>query len=303
MQILPKKILGFTFLLAGLVLCSLEFWIGLSPAQYQATTRIEVGYDLGYDVNESDNSPDYIKPTLERIQSPVVLSNVWKSLNLKAIGGNDMPKAIKFLHRQMNLQAIPNTTLIDISFLSSDPIEAAGIANAIAKTYSDYRMERWKQLTREVDRVLTEKYQRDEQAFKAKQENLEQLAKQLDLPDPEPSDELLKSNYPSYFETKRQLQNLIDFRKMVAAKIEDDKSTLQIPRILMVEIVDTAKSPKFPVSPNRWLGVALMVIGLFSTVGGFLLFKFSGHGSGCGVRHVAELFEPQARRYNVENGN
>jgi len=80
-----------------------------------------------------------------------------------------MPKAIKFLHRQMNLQAIPNTTLIDISFLSSDPIEAAGVANAIAKTYSDYRMERWKQLTREVDRVLMEKYQRDEQAVKTKQ--------------------------------------------------------------------------------------------------------------------------------------
>ncbi len=186
-----------------------------------------------------------------------------------------MPKAIKFLHRQMNLQAIPNTTLIDISFLSSDPIEAAGVANAIAKTYSDYRMERWKQLTREVDRVLMEKYQRDEQAVKTKQKNLEQLAKQLDLPDPEPSDELLKSNYPSYFEIKRQLQNLIDFRKMVAAKIEDDKSTLQIPRTLMVEIVDTAKPPKLPVSPNRWLGMALMVIGLFSIVGGFLLLKSS----------------------------
>ena len=191
-----------------------------------------------------------------------------------------MPKAIKFLHRQMNLQAIPNTTLIDISFLSGDPIEAAGVANAIAKTYSDYRMERWRHLTREVDRVLTEKYQRDEQAVKAKQKNLEQLAKQLDLPDPEPSDELLKSNFPSYFETKRQLQNLIDFHKMIAAKIEVDKSTLQIPRTLMVEIVDTAKPPKFPASPNRWLGMALMVIGLFSIVGGFLLLKSSRRSSG-----------------------
>jgi len=62
---------------------------------------------------------------------------------------------------------------------------------------------------------------------------------------------------------------------MVAAKIEDDKSTLQIPRTLMVEIVDTAKPPKLPVSPNRWLGMALMVIGLFSIVGGFLLLKSS----------------------------
>jgi len=203
MQIFRIKILRFTLLLGGLALWGTGLWLLLSPAQYQATTRIEVGYDLGYDVNKPDNSPDYFKPTLERIQSPVVLSNVWKSLNLNAAGDNDMPKAIKFLHRQMNLQAIPNTTLIDISFLSSDPIEAAGVANAIAKTYSDYRMERWKQLTREVDRVLMEKYQRDEQAVKTKQKNLEQLAKQLDLPDPEPSDELLKSNYPSYFEIKR----------------------------------------------------------------------------------------------------
>jgi uncharacterized protein involved in exopolysaccharide biosynthesis len=175
----------------------------------------------------------------------------------------------------MDVQVIPNTTLIDINFLSSDPIEAAKVANAVAKTYSDYRMERWKQFTREVDRVLTEKYQRDEQAVKAKQENLEQLSKQLNPPDPEASDKLLKSNYPSYFETRRQLQDLIDFHKVVAAKIEYDKSTLQVPRIPMVEIVDIAKPPKFPVSPNRWLGATLLAIGLFSAVGGFLLLKSS----------------------------
>lgn len=97
MQILRTKILGFMLFLAGLTICGTGLWLLLNPPQYRATVRIEVGYDLGYDATELDGSPDYIRPTLDRIQSPVILNNVWKSLNLNVTGGNDMPKAIKFL--------------------------------------------------------------------------------------------------------------------------------------------------------------------------------------------------------------
>jgi capsular polysaccharide biosynthesis protein len=273
MLTLRTKILGFALLLAGFALCGTGLWLLLSPAQYQATVRIEVGIDVAYDATELNGSRDYIKPTLDRIQSPVVLSNVWKSLNLNATGGDDMPEAIEFLHRQMSLQVIPNTTLIDISFLSGDPIEAARIANAVAKTYSDYRMERWKQFTRGVIRMLTEKYQQDEQKIKVKQESIGQLAKQLNLPNPEPPEKLIESNYPSYFRAKQQLEQLTEIHKVLAVRIEMDKSDIQIPNDPVIQIVDAARTPKFPITPNRWLGATLLAIGLFPTVAGFLLLK------------------------------
>jgi len=42
-----------------------------------------------------------------------------------------------------------------------------------------------------------------------------------------------------------------------------------------VEIIEAAKPPEFPVSPNRWPDATLLAIGLFPTIGGFLLLKSS----------------------------
>ena len=136
-------------------------------------------------------------------------------------------------------------------------------------------MEKRKRLTQEGIQVLTIHFQEEEQAIKVRQENLERLGRQLNLPNSEPAEELLKSNYPSYFETQRQLQNLIEVHKLLAAKIEAEKLNGFLIADPLVISIELAESPKFPVSPNRWLGVALMVIGLFSIGGGFLLLKFS----------------------------
>jgi uncharacterized protein involved in exopolysaccharide biosynthesis len=283
MQNLRTKILGFALLLGGLALCGTGLWLLLSPAQFEATATIKLEADEP-DVNgQVSYDPYFIQTEFVIIQSPLVLSNVVESLNLNVEwgkkNGDGSPlktvKSIKLLQRQIKLEPIRNTKLLNISFSSDDPNEAARIANAIAKAYSDYRIERHKQLTLEGIQVFTEQYQQDVQNIKNKQENLVQLAMQLNLPNPEPTEELLKSNYPSYFQAKQELQKLIEFHKLLTARIEAEKIDLQIPRASMVEIVDTAKPPEFPVGPDRWLGAALLAIGLFPTVGGFLLLKTS----------------------------
>jgi uncharacterized protein involved in exopolysaccharide biosynthesis len=60
-----------------------------------------------------------------------------------------------------------------------------------------------------------------------------------------------------------------EFHKLLAAKIQSEKLDLQVPKTPKVEIVDVARLPKFPVSPNRWFGAALLAIG------GLLLIKSS----------------------------
>ena len=294
MEIHRTKILGFTLLLAGLVLCGTGLWLLTGSTQYQATARINVerpasdsspfreSWAGGYD-------PYSVRTMLEVIQSPVILSNVVKSLDLNADWGKKYgdgspfrtAATIKLLKGRMNLRAVRYNTLIEISVRSEDPNEAAAVANAIAKASQDFRIEILDQKTREeIQGLMNYLQQVVEQTNKVQWETLEQLKKQLKLPDPEPDDELLKSNYPSYLEAKQTYQYVMGISKQLSARIEFEQEELQNHKTSAAEIFDTAKPPKFPIGPNRWLGVALLVIGLFPTIGGFLLLKSSRHCAG-----------------------
>ena len=284
------KILGFTLLIAGLALCGAGLWLLLSPAQYQATARIEVEPDIAGALNSGSGSyygPYFMQTDYEIIRSPSVLSNVVESLNLnfewgkKSGDGSPLKtvKSIKLLQRRIKLEPVRNTKLIQISFSSEDPNEAAKIANAIAKAYQDYRIKDSKHKLLAGIQVLTNRYQKDELEINTNQESLDQLRKQLNVPNPEPADELLKSNYPAYFQARRNLQDKIEFHKLLAAEIEQKKLDLVIPYTSFVTIERIAQPPKFPVSQDRSLGAVLLAISLFPTVGGFLFLKSSRRSS------------------------
>jgi len=281
-----QKILGFALLLAGLALCGAGLWLLLSPPQYQATTRIALEsefFDIVQLPGQGFLDPYSIQAEFEVIQSPSILSNVVKSLNLNIEWGKkygdgnplEIANTIKKLQRRMKLKSVRDTTFIEISFSSEDPNEAARIANAIAKAYQDYDVELQIQRIRGGIRVLMDYYQKDAQDINANQESLDQLRKQLNVPTPEPDDELLKSNYPAYYQAKQNLQKKIDFHKLLHAEIEQKKIDLAIPKTSDVQIVDAATPPKSPIGPDRPLGAVLLVIGLFPTVGGFLFLKSS----------------------------
>jgi uncharacterized protein involved in exopolysaccharide biosynthesis len=284
------KILGFTLLLGGLALCGAGLWLLLSPAQYQATTRIELETDAP-DINgQVSYDPYFIQTEFEIIQSPLVLSNVVESFNLNAEWskkyGNGSPletaKTIKLLQWRMKLEPVRNTRIVEIHFVSEDPNEAARIANAIANAYQNYRMKvRWQLMTNGIQ-VLTQSYQEDEEKIRVLQTNVDLLGKEL-------APQILQAQQETtnrieiheatpdqpYWEAKRNLNQMIEFHKLLAAKIASENLDSPIPKTSMIEIVDVAQPPKFPVSPNRWLGAALLAIGLFPTLGGLLLLKSS----------------------------
>ncbi|HMD55410.1 MAG TPA: polysaccharide biosynthesis tyrosine autokinase, partial [Phycisphaerae bacterium] len=63
-----------------------------------------------------------------------------------------------------------------------------------------------------------------------------------------------------YWEAKRTLENLKDFDKILAAKIESEKLDLEIPKTAMVEIVRQAEPEKDPVRPKKALNIVLGAI-------------------------------------------
>jgi capsular exopolysaccharide synthesis family protein len=63
-----------------------------------------------------------------------------------------------------------------------------------------------------------------------------------------------------YWEEKRKLENMLEFHKLLAAKIEAEKLDLEIPRTAMVGVIRLAEPAKDPVSPNKTLNITLGII-------------------------------------------
>jgi uncharacterized protein involved in exopolysaccharide biosynthesis len=63
-----------------------------------------------------------------------------------------------------------------------------------------------------------------------------------------------------YWDEKRNLTRLLDFHKVLAAKLEEEKLDLEIPKDALVQITDTAMPGNAPVKPNRSLNIVLSAI-------------------------------------------
>jgi len=71
-----------------------------------------------------------------------------------------------------------------------------------------------------------------------------------------------------YFEAKRALEELQRFRQILDAKIAYEKIDVELPKTMMVEVVDRAMPGLRPVRPNKPLNIALgIIIGLVVGVG------------------------------------
>ena len=244
MGIGPKKFLGFSLLLAGVALCGVGVWLLLSPVQYQATVRIEThpdaadipanGQVMKYDPYFDDPSFDF-----EVIQSPAVLGKVATSLNLNVVwdkkfgGGGTLTtnEVIAILKNHLHLAIERNTKLTEISFTSSDPNEAARIANAIAKAYQDYRSDMRRQMTLKGIETLQQLYQDEEKKIQIQQTNVDLLREKYKInkddeagfglsPGPgglKPNDVVEQQKEyertKPFWDEKRKLENLLELHK------------------------------------------------------------------------------------------
>ena len=282
-----KIILGFTLLLAGLAVSGVGLWLLVSPAQYRAMTRIETNpvlTDIPGNRQGMSYDPYLIQTNFEIIQSEAVLGKVVAALNLNVEWGNKYGGGIPLktvdtierLRQRMDLRMERNTKLVELSFTSSDPNEAAGIANAVAAAFKQYRLELRDTNTLNsirVFRVLTEEYQKEQGQISVLQTNVDLLRGHVILSNVSPDSEPNDTN--PYWNEKRKLDDMIELHKYHAAQIAAEKIDFQLPKTQLVTIIDHAQPPKLPVGPNRFLGATLLVIGLFPAIGGLFLLKSS----------------------------
>jgi uncharacterized protein involved in exopolysaccharide biosynthesis len=135
---------GFAAIIIGLALFGVGLRLLLSPAEFQATTRIGVEFEKEPGVYD----PFFIQTQLEVIQSEEVLGKVVETLNLNEklgeqyAGGKILKtsESVGLIKRRLNVRFINNTKIFDINVTDENPIEAAKIANMIAETFRNLRL-------------------------------------------------------------------------------------------------------------------------------------------------------------------
>ena len=231
------------------------------PESYASTARIKVERDNEDTYPDqgtntvgvhTDYDPYFIQTEFEVIQSELVLSNVISRLNLnvewgkKYFAGQTLKttESLETMKGRINLMPVRNTTLISITVYSDDKNEAARIANAVAESYRDYREDLATTLRKKEVEVLSVAYHQEEA----------EIEKARTQPDED------------------KLAQLLDLHKLHFARLETDKLDLRLPRLQLVQIVDTAEPGRAPVKPNKPLNIAIGVVygAVLGTIAGTL---------------------------------
>jgi capsular exopolysaccharide synthesis family protein len=200
----------------------------LTPA-YSSSARIKVERDQtdisavsgpqvpnGYD-------PYFIQTEFEVIKSEIILTNVVTDLENGArqksnapgvddeirnmfIGRTDNEK-MEIVKRLIDLRTVRNTSLIDINVYAGTPSVAATMANSVARTYRQYRLDQRKKLTTEGIDALQARLQEQEEKIHEAQTNVDYLRAKCKV-----SDYMSGGNQPTVLITAETLRHLEQLR-------------------------------------------------------------------------------------------
>jgi uncharacterized protein involved in exopolysaccharide biosynthesis len=248
----------------------------IMPESYASTTRLIMESDTpdtppSQGVGRPAYDPYFIQTTFEIIESEIVLNPVIDQLKLndvwskKYFNGKTLKptETLELLKRRIRLAPVRNTKLIAITVYSDNRDEAAQIANAIAQSYQDYRVQFRSAMDAKGINELQQKYKIQGEEIHQAQSDVASLRQQLKI-----ASDATASQFPQeqpYWDKQRDLQQLLDAHKLLASKIEAEKLEAQISQNRVVQITDRAEPGRSPVKPNKTLNITLGVIG-----GGFL---------------------------------
>jgi uncharacterized protein involved in exopolysaccharide biosynthesis/Zn-dependent protease with chaperone function len=189
---------GLVLIGIGAVLIILGACLFVMPKTYRAMARVKIERNFSNasqndGVAQSNGSfdPYFIQTELEVIQSEFVLGRVVALLNLanawseKYGNGTSLGsgEVVGMLRNRVELRAVPNASIVQISACSDNPTEAASIANGIAEAYRDCRLETSRQFTLAAMSALDDQYKEQEEKVRNAQEELGALRKQLGIND------------------------------------------------------------------------------------------------------------------------
>src|SRR5487761_2100091 len=212
-----KAIIITVFLITAIIATAVTF---ILPVSYSSTSQINIEADSTYDVSpmgggggtESGYNPYFLQTQLEILKGPAVLNRVVEALQLNTVWakkyGMDTLKtteSVEFLKNMFVLDPVRNTTLVGITVYSGDKNEAAALANAIAKAYHDYRVERRASKSVGGIKVLEDRYKSEYAEIQAMRDKVDKLRKDLAIVDTDP-----QSLVPTPTLTQEQLRTYHD---------------------------------------------------------------------------------------------
>lgn len=272
--------LGLTLLGIGLLVAATGL-LGLTqPQEYQSRVKIKllVKEAEGLEPHKLSLVPgcDLVECELELIQSEAILSRVVDVLDLNSKWGQRFATSkklrisdeiIPFLRQQTKLRAIPNSGIVEICFIGEDPQEAAKIANTIAEVYRDWRHEGIRKLVQSAMAALEKQLEVTEQKIKKAEGNLEQLSKESNISPSELESGLLKTNFPAYSKAKTELDEMKNFKELLAGKLQFEQAMinhtdLNLPDESQMIILEHAVPMLTPFGHRRQLGGVLALTGL-----------------------------------------
>jgi len=136
--------------------------------------------------------PYFMQTEYEVIQSDLILGKVAEELHLSEVWakkrgeGAKLSKAetLSLLKKKLDLKPVRNTSLIEIGAKGDTPQEAANIANAVAKAYSDHRLEQRLAMNDGGIVALENRFKQNKQEIQAAQKKVDILGAHINNPGP-----------------------------------------------------------------------------------------------------------------------
>lgn len=190
-----KTVIIAVFLLVVITATLVTF---ILPEQFASTASMKVERDKA-DIDEISGSsmrfnpydPYFVFTEYETIQSETILTNVVDMLDLNTEWGikynngqkQKTSETVAQLRGRIEVRQRRNTTIIDVKVYSESAVDAARLANAVALSYKNWRLERgYRLVSAGIDKLAEQLKQHDERLTKAKNE-LDQLRDQLKISD------------------------------------------------------------------------------------------------------------------------
>ncbi len=171
------------------------FATSLMDKRYQATCRMKVYQDLPtFQVfNSSDPlqqyNPYFLLTELEVLNSTMILGEVVDKANLtqrwgeEFNEGNELPRdlCIRILQKRIGISQQRNTSNVDITVVASEPTEAAELANLIAQTYMNQRIQSSVDEIRKGLSILEEQMEEQNRKVMEAEDEMERIREELGL--------------------------------------------------------------------------------------------------------------------------
>jgi polysaccharide biosynthesis transport protein len=192
---LRRSLILMVFFLCLVTSTLLTIWL---PKQYSSMVQMEVQKDdpevAFSDVHASGMSADpyFLTTQFKIIESYRILTNVIVKLHLNerlatendnGAAPWDMETTYQYLKNRLSVEQTRMTSLIEISMRSSSPKMAAEIANAVADSYTQFRLDSWKQTKGRGINALTEKLDKETNELHEAQINLDLIRTNLNIAD------------------------------------------------------------------------------------------------------------------------